>query len=113
MSILFGQVVRGMSAGARAFEYMEMRPSIKLSGGKKLSKDKIKGEVLLDGVRFSYPTRPEHVVMENMSLKIEAGKVIALCGPSGSGLLFSLYILIVMLCKRRFYGRFNTDRIMS
>lgn len=96
MSVLFGQIVRGMSAGARAFEYMEMRPSIKLSGGKKLSKDKIKGEVLLDGVRFSYPTRPEHTVMENMSLKIEAGKVIALCGPSGSGLLVFVVCFIVL-----------------
>jgi len=85
ISILFGQVVRGMSAGARTFEYMELRPSLKLCGGKKLAKDKIIGNITLEDVRFSYPTRPDHVVMDKLSLNVEAGKVMALCGASGSG----------------------------
>ena len=28
LSLLFGQAIRGMSAGSRVFEYIEMKPSI-------------------------------------------------------------------------------------
>lgn len=35
--------------------------------------------------RFSYPSRPDQVVLKNFSLKIKAGQKIALVGASGSG----------------------------
>ncbi|KAH7143791.1 multidrug/pheromone exporter [Dactylonectria macrodidyma] len=43
------------------------------------------GEIELEGVTFSYPTRPDVRVLEEFSLRIPAGKVTALVGPSGSG----------------------------
>ena len=36
-------------------------------------------------VSFAYPTRMEAKVFESFSLKIKAGKTVALCGGSGSG----------------------------
>ncbi|KAL4948435.1 P-loop containing nucleoside triphosphate hydrolase protein [Aspergillus filifer] len=39
----------------------------------------------LEGVSFSYPTRPDIAVLEDFTLNIPAGKVTALVGPSGSG----------------------------
>ena len=60
-SILFGQVVRGMSAGARVFEYMELRPSMTIRGGVVLRNKEIQGEVKFRDVTFSYPTRKEQV----------------------------------------------------
>ncbi|KAL4795270.1 P-loop containing nucleoside triphosphate hydrolase protein [Aspergillus venezuelensis] len=39
----------------------------------------------LNGVSFSYPTRPDAAVLEDFTLNIPAGKVTALVGPSGSG----------------------------
>lgn len=83
ISVLFGQIVRGMSAGARVFEYMELKPTMPLSGGKKIAE--IKGDISLQNVKFSYPSRPDQVVLDNFSLNIGAGKMIALCGASGSG----------------------------
>ena len=85
MSILFGQFVKGMSAGARVFEYMELVPTMKLSGGKVISPDKVKGNISIEHIKFSYPSRPEQLVFEDFSLNIEAGKMVALCGSSGSG----------------------------
>ena len=60
LSQIFGQTVRGMSAGARVFEYMKLHPSIPLRGGRSLSED-IQGRVEFKGVHFTYPSRPEQV----------------------------------------------------
>lgn len=43
------------------------------------------GEIEVDGVDFAYPTRPDTRVLEDLTLKIPAGKVTALVGASGSG----------------------------
>lgn len=85
ISVLFGQIVRGMSSGARVFEYMEHRPTMRLSGGIRIPTDDLKGRVSFNNVKFSYPTRPDQVVIHDLSLDIESGKTVALCGSSGSG----------------------------
>jgi len=85
ISVLFGQVVRGMSSGARVFEYMEIRPTMRLSGGLRIPKESIKGHISFSDVKFSYPTRPDQVVIHNLNLDIAPGKTVALCGSSGSG----------------------------
>ncbi|KAK0758044.1 hypothetical protein N5P37_009342 [Trichoderma harzianum] len=47
--------------------------------------DHVKGNLYFKNVQHIYPSRPEMIVMENVSLKIPAGKVTALVGASGSG----------------------------
>lgn len=61
LSILFGQVVRGLSAGGRVFEYMDLEPRVALRGGTVLPNDTLQGKVTFDNVTFAYPTRPEQV----------------------------------------------------
>ena len=39
----------------------------------------------LKEVNFFYPTRPKQMVLMGLSLKIDAGDVVALVGTSGSG----------------------------
>ena len=53
--------------------------------GGTLRPDALKGRIDLENVSFRYPTRPETTVLDNFSLKISPGEVIALVGPSGSG----------------------------
>jgi ATP-binding cassette subfamily B (MDR/TAP) protein 1 len=43
------------------------------------------GEIRLENVKHIYPSRPDVVVMEDVSLTIPAGKTTALVGASGSG----------------------------
>ncbi|KAI0397009.1 ABC transporter-like protein [Xylariaceae sp. FL0594] len=43
------------------------------------------GDIVLWNVNFTYPTRPNLKVLDNLNLVIPAGKVTAIVGPSGSG----------------------------
>lgn len=45
----------------------------------------VQGTIRLENIKHIYPSRPEVVVMEDVSLTIPAGKVTALVGASGSG----------------------------
>jgi ATP-binding cassette, subfamily B (MDR/TAP), member 1 len=54
------------------------------------SKDGIKlehveGTIRLNGITHIYPSRPETVVLDDVSLVVPAGKTVAICGASGSG----------------------------
>lgn len=51
--------------------------------GQKL--EKIQGDVELKNIRHIYPSRPDVVVMDDVSLIFPAGKTTALVGASGSG----------------------------
>ncbi|OJK04003.1 hypothetical protein ASPACDRAFT_1895139 [Aspergillus aculeatus ATCC 16872] len=45
----------------------------------------VKGNIVLQNVRHVYPSRPEVVVTNDLSVYIPAGKTTAFVGPSGSG----------------------------
>ena len=63
ISILFGQVIRGLSAGSRVFEYMLQKPKISNEDGRSPDIDSIKGEIEFRNVHFEYPTRPGQTVL--------------------------------------------------
>ncbi|KAK4415580.1 putative ABC transporter B family member 8 [Sesamum alatum] len=72
-------------AASRIFDRIDRIPEIDGEGSKGLVLDKIRGELEFDHVRFTYPSRPDAVVLKDFNLKIEAGKTVALVGASGSG----------------------------
>jgi ATP-binding cassette subfamily B (MDR/TAP) protein 1 len=43
------------------------------------------GEIIVNDLRFAYPTRPSAQVLQGLTLSIPAGKSTALVGPSGCG----------------------------
>ncbi|KAJ6699185.1 ATP-BINDING CASSETTE SUB-FAMILY B [Salix purpurea] len=47
--------------------------------------DRLRGEVELKHVDFSYPTRPDIPIFRDLNLRARAGKILALVGPSGCG----------------------------
>lgn len=92
--------MRGLSSGARAFEYMRVVPKVETKHDKVIPSGRINGHVIFDSISFTYPTRPNQQVLKNLCLDVEPGKVVALCGPSGSGVrLFvnCLYSFILIL----------------
>lgn len=42
-------------------------------------------DIVFENVTFAYPSRPHVKVLDNLDLRIEAGKINAVVGPSGSG----------------------------
>ncbi|XP_034279397.1 mitochondrial potassium channel ATP-binding subunit [Pantherophis guttatus] len=85
MTVLFGQVLRGMSAGARVFEFMNMSPETPLCERQMLTCSMLNGHLEFRDVTFSYPTRPGYKVLENFNLSIPANKTVAIVGQSGGG----------------------------
>ena len=48
-------------------------------------KDTIDGNVRFQSVKFNYPSRPDVLVLKDLSITIEPGQTLALVGPSGCG----------------------------
>ncbi|XP_041984555.1 mitochondrial potassium channel ATP-binding subunit [Aricia agestis] len=85
LSLLFGSVVKGLSAGGRVFEYINKQPAMDTSGTRVIKYHELRGDIEFRDVTFAYPTRPDAVVLKNFNLKIPAGKTVAIVGTSGNG----------------------------
>uniref|UniRef100_A0A672RSL6 Mitochondrial potassium channel ATP-binding subunit n=1 Tax=Sinocyclocheilus grahami TaxID=75366 RepID=A0A672RSL6_SINGR len=85
ISILFGQMVRGMSAGARVFEYLALEPTVPLTGGGRIPLKSLTGRVDFMNINFSYPTRPGNQILNNFNLTLPPYKTVAIVGESGGG----------------------------
>ncbi|XP_069502070.1 mitochondrial potassium channel ATP-binding subunit [Ambystoma mexicanum] len=85
VSVLFGQVIRGLSSGARVFEYMLLEPEIRITGGATIPTHSLMGQVSFKNVTFRYPTRPGQEVLKDFSLTIPSRKTVAIVGQSGGG----------------------------
>lgn len=85
LSLLFGSVVKGISAGGRVFEYINKKPAMDTSGTKYIKYHEFHGDIEFKNVTFAYPTRPEAVILKDFNLKIPAGKTVAIVGTSGNG----------------------------
>ncbi|WMV43360.1 hypothetical protein MTR67_036745 [Solanum verrucosum] len=77
--------LRAKSAAYPIFEMIERDTISKTSSksGQKLSK--VDGHIQFKDVCFSYPSRPDVVIFDKLSLDIPSGKIVALVGGSGSG----------------------------
>ncbi|NXG14454.1 ABCB8 protein, partial [Grallaria varia] len=85
ISILMGQVVRGLSAGARVFELLTLEPLVPLQGGVSIPAHSLRGRICFHRVSFSYPTRPGYPVLQDFSLTLHPCQTVAIVGPSGGG----------------------------
>ncbi|KAJ7612414.1 P-loop containing nucleoside triphosphate hydrolase protein [Mycena rosella] len=75
----------GRAAAAKLFATIDRVPDIDSAyeGGQK--PEHVEGEIVLEDVVFSYPSRPTVSVVKGLSLRFPAGKTAALVGASGSG----------------------------
>lgn len=85
LSLLFGQMVKGLGAGARVFEFINLESSMPIVGGKKIPYHSLVADVTFKNVTFAYPTRPQQLVLKNFNLHLPAGKTVAIVGSSGNG----------------------------
>jgi ATP-binding cassette subfamily B (MDR/TAP) protein 8 len=83
IGVLFGQSIKAFGSLGRVYEYITEAEDQAVNN--KIILEEIEDKIEFKNVNFAYPTRPEAKVLNNFSLKIPVGKVLAICGTSGSG----------------------------
>ena len=85
ISEVYGELQRASGATDRLVELLNAE-SIIVDPKDPLSLPKNhKGEVELKSLSFYYSSRPDYLALNDVSLKLEAGKSVAFVGPSGAG----------------------------
>ncbi|KAJ0256309.1 ABC transporter B family member 26 [Hirschfeldia incana] len=89
-------LMQSVGASEKVFQMMDLRPSDQfISKGTRLQR--LTGHIEFVNVSFSYPSREEVAVLQNVSISVRPGEVVAIVGLSGSGkstvvsLLLQLY----------------------
>jgi ATP-binding cassette subfamily B protein len=83
LSSIYSDFQRAVGASQRVFELLDREPGVVNNAGR-LHPGAV-GTMALEGVRFSYPTRPDVAVLDGVDLRLESGRVLALVGQSGGG----------------------------
>ncbi|KAK7386619.1 hypothetical protein VNO78_26953 [Psophocarpus tetragonolobus] len=76
-------LLKGNQMVASIFEVMDRKTGILGDVGEELKT--VDGKIELKGIHFSYPSRPDVVIFNDLNLTVPAGKNIALVGHSGCG----------------------------
>uniref|UniRef100_A0AC35U6F0 ABC transmembrane type-1 domain-containing protein n=1 Tax=Rhabditophanes sp. KR3021 TaxID=114890 RepID=A0AC35U6F0_9BILA len=79
---VFSNIMDAVGSSRKVFEYIDRVSSIPKSG---TNTHLIEGKVSFNNVSFSYPSRANQLVLNNLSIEAEAGTIVALVGPSGAG----------------------------
>jgi ABC-type multidrug transport system fused ATPase/permease subunit len=83
---LYAQLQKTLGATQRVRELMKLeREEVFIKEVNIDPENRLKGNLRFEHVSFSYPSRPETVVLRDVDFSVESGKQIAIVGQSGSG----------------------------
>ncbi|MCH2548573.1 MAG: ATP-binding cassette domain-containing protein [Alphaproteobacteria bacterium] len=85
ISEVVGDLQRAAGATERLFELLQMSSEIKMPVNPVKLSQPVEGRIELDGTTFSYPSRPDHLAVKDLSLVVSPGEHVAIVGPSGAG----------------------------
>ncbi|KZT56320.1 P-loop containing nucleoside triphosphate hydrolase protein [Calocera cornea HHB12733] len=97
MSVTFGAIQAGnvftfvpdmssaKGAAAATINLIDSEPEIDSDSTQGDKLPDVKGEIIFHDVHFRYPTRPGVRVLRNLSIHVNPGETVAICGASGCG----------------------------
>ena len=106
---MWGEVQRAAGAMERLVELKNAQPVIVAPPHPESFPTPAQGRIRFENVSFRYPSRPDSLALERLSLEIEPGETVAFVGPSGAGKSTTFQLLL------RFYdpqsGRIVIDGV--
>ncbi|MGK6351766.1 ABC transporter ATP-binding protein [Parapedobacter sp. DT-150] len=83
---LYANIQKAIGASERVIEILdEQEEDAGLLQEEKIIQNRITGRIAFENVTFSYPSRPEITVLNDVSFEARSGERIAIVGPSGTG----------------------------
>ncbi|XKL64962.1 hypothetical protein PGB90_005048 [Kerria lacca] len=84
LSSFYSEMNRGLGASSRLWELIDRVPQISISGGL-IPTHEVRGDIIFKNIIFSYPSRPQHIILNSLYLILPSGTTTAVVGASGSG----------------------------
>lgn len=78
-------IQRAMGATDRVFEILDEQHEIVNMNTVPIQYPRVEGYLEFQNIEFTYPSRPDYKVLNNVSFQIKKGQTVALVGSSGSG----------------------------
>ncbi|XP_049583781.1 bile salt export pump isoform X2 [Syngnathus scovelli] len=75
----------GRAAAKTIFETIDRESEINCMSDEGHKLDRVKGDIEFHNVTFHYPSRPEVMILNKLSVQVKADETTAFVGPSGSG----------------------------